>query len=95
MKLVHRDYQVNHKTQKFWVKVVHLVPNVHTLAGHAIGTIDLALKATLHFDTIHKTKYLFPHWIFFLTKIGLEITNIKYMMWCTRWTTSIQKNWVL
>ena len=66
MKLVHRDYQVNHKTQPFWVKVVHLVPNVHTLAGHAIGTIDLALKATLHFDTIHKTKYLFSHWILML-----------------------------
>ena len=29
------------------------------------------------FDTVHKTKYLFSHWIFsFLAKIRLEITNI-------------------
>ena len=39
LKLVHTQYQVNHKTQPFWVKVVHLVPNVQTLAGHAIGSI--------------------------------------------------------
>ena len=38
LKLVHTQYQVNHKTQPFWVKVVHLVPNVHTLAGYAVGT---------------------------------------------------------
>ena len=42
LKLVHTKYQVNHKTQLFWVKVVHLVPNVQTLAGHAVGTIHLA-----------------------------------------------------
>ena len=33
LKLVHTEYQVNHKTQQFCVKVVHLVPNVQTLAG--------------------------------------------------------------
>ena len=27
LKLVHTEYQVNHKTQPFCVKVVHLVPN--------------------------------------------------------------------
>ena len=69
LKLVHTEYQVNHKTQLFWVKVVHLVPNVQTLAGHAVGTIRLAPTTTLHFDTVLKTKYLFPHWIFnFLLK---------------------------
>ena len=26
------------QTQSFWVKVVHLVPKVQTLAGHAVGT---------------------------------------------------------
>ena len=41
--------------------MVHLVPNVHTLAGHVIGAIRLAPTATLHFDTVHKTKYLFSH----------------------------------
>ena len=41
LKLVHTEYQVNHKTQPFWVKVVHLVRNVQTLAGHAIGAICL------------------------------------------------------
>ena len=33
--------------QLFWVKVVHLVPNVHTLARHAVGAIHLALTTTL------------------------------------------------
>ena len=42
LKLVHMESQVNHKTQPFWVKVVHLVPNVQTLAGHAVVTIHLA-----------------------------------------------------
>ena len=51
LKLVHTEYQVNHKTQSFLVKVVHLVPNVQTLAGHAVGTIRLAPITTLHFDT--------------------------------------------
>ena len=38
LKLVHKEYQVNHTTHPFWVKVVHLVPNVQTLAGHDVGT---------------------------------------------------------
>ena len=77
LKLVHMEYQVNHKTQPFWVKVVHLVPNVHTVAGHAVGAICLAPTATLHFDTAHITKYLVSHWkLFFLSKISLEITNV-------------------
>ena len=44
---MHTEYQVNHKTQSFWIKVVHLVPNVQTLAGHAVGTIRLAATTTL------------------------------------------------
>ena len=63
--LVHTEYQVNHKTQSFWVKVVHLVPNVHTLAVHVVGTIHLAPTTTLHCDTVLKTKYSFPHWTFY------------------------------
>ena len=43
------------------VKMVHLVPNVQTLAGHAIGTIHLTPTTTLHFDTVLNTKYLFLH----------------------------------
>jgi hypothetical protein len=43
LKLVHTEYQVNHKTQPFWVKVVHLVPNVQILAGHDIGAIRFTL----------------------------------------------------
>ena len=62
LKLVHTEYQVNHKTQ--WIKVVHLVPNVQTLARQDIGAIRLAPTTTLHFDTVLKTKYSFPHWIF-------------------------------
>ena len=50
LKLVHMEYQVNHKTQPFWVKVVHLIPNVQILAGHAVGTIHLAPTTTLHFN---------------------------------------------
>ena len=52
LKLVDTEYQVNHKTQPFWVKVVHLVPNVQTLAGHDVGAIRLAPTTTLHFDTV-------------------------------------------
>ena len=55
LKLVHTEYQVNHKTQPFWVEVVHLVPNVQILAGHAVGTNNY------HFDIVLKTKYLVPH----------------------------------
>ena len=47
LKLVQKEYKVNHKTQLFWVKLVHLVPNVQTLAGHAIGTIHLAPTTAL------------------------------------------------
>ena len=43
----HTESQVNHKTQLFWVKVVHLVLNANTLAGHAVGTIRLAPTTTL------------------------------------------------
>ena len=41
LKLVHTESQVNHKSQPFCIKRVYLVPNVHTLAGHAIGAICL------------------------------------------------------
>ena len=57
LKVVPTEYQVNHKTQLFCVKVVHLVPDVQILAGHAMGTIRLAPTTTLHFDTVLKTKY--------------------------------------
>ena len=33
LKLVNTDSQVNHKTQLFWVKVVHLVSNVVIYLG--------------------------------------------------------------
>ena len=48
-------YGVPSKSQIFqpsWVKVVHLVPNVQILAGHAVGTIHLAPTTTLRFDTV-------------------------------------------
>ena len=60
------EHQVNHKIQSFQVKVVHLVPKVQTLAGHAVGNIGLAPKTTLHFDIVHKTKYSSSHWTFYL-----------------------------
>ena len=46
LKLVHTESQVNHKSQPFCIKSVYLVPNVHTLAGHAIGAIRLAPTTT-------------------------------------------------
>ena len=61
LKLVHTEYQVNHKNKPFWVKVVHLVPNVQTLAGHDVGAIRLAPTTTLHFNQPLKTKYSVPH----------------------------------
>ena len=73
LKLVHTEYQVNHKTQPFWVKVVHLVPNVQSLAGHDVGAIHLATTTTLHLNQPLKTKYSVPYWIFyFLLKIRLK-----------------------
>jgi hypothetical protein len=65
LKLVHVESQVNHKNQPFWIKAVHLVPNVQSQAGHAIGTIGLAPSTTLHLDAVLKTKYSIPHWIFY------------------------------
>ena len=65
LKLVYTKYQVNNKTQPFWVKVVHLVPNVQTLAGHDIGAIRLAPTTTLQFNQPLKTKYSVLHWIFY------------------------------
>ena len=60
---------LNHNTQQFWFKVVHLVPNIQTLAGHDVGTMHLAPTITVHFDTVLKTKYSVPHWIsYFLLK---------------------------
>ena len=67
-------YQVNHKTQPDWVKVVHLVPNVQTLAGRDVGAIRLAPTTTLHFNQLLKTKYSVPHHILlFFSKIKLEV----------------------
>ena len=66
------EYQVNQKTKLFVVKVVHLVPNVQTLAGHVVGTIHLA-------PTVHSTKdqVSSPELDFlFFTRIMLEITNM-------------------
>ena len=51
LKLVHTESQVNHKTQPFWI-VVYLVPNIQTLAGHAIGTIYLAPTTALHLNKL-------------------------------------------
>ena len=92
LKLVHSKSQVNHKTQPFWVKVVHLVPNAQILAGHAVGTFHLVPTTTLHFHFVLKTKFLFLHWIFiFFAKIRLiEITNI--LMWC-QWQLIWAKWW--
>ena len=62
-------YGVPSKSQKpnhyFWVKVVHLVPKIQTLAGHSVGTIRLAPTTTLYFDTVHKTKGIHSHIGFF------------------------------
>ena len=55
LKLVHTESQVNYKTQRFWIKMVHLVSNVQTLAGHAVGTIHLAPK-TKYPPFRHSTK---------------------------------------
>ena len=70
LKLVHMESQVDHKTQPSWVKVVHLVPNVQTLAEHAVGTIHLA-------PSIWHQQVFIPALDFlFFAKIRLEITNI-------------------
>ena len=76
LKLVHTKYEVNHKTQLFWVKVVHLVPNVQTLAGHVIGTIGLAPSTTLLQHAIKNQVLITALYFSFYAKIRLEITNI-------------------
>ena len=60
LKQVHTEFQVNHKTQQFWVKVVQLVPNVQTVAGHAIRDIHLA-PTTIPFIL---TQYTKPWWLY-------------------------------
>ena len=82
LKLVRLEYQVNDKTQLFWVKVVHLVlvPNIQTLAGHDVGTIHLAPSLTINhppFQHSAKNQVFIPALDFLVfAKIRLEITNI-------------------
>ena len=76
MKLVHTEYQVNHKTQSFWVKVVHLVPKVQRLAGLAVCTIRLA-PATNSISTQYTKPNIHSH-------IGFFIFFYNKMMWCQR-----------
>ena len=76
LKLVHIESQVNRKTQLFWVKVVHLIPNVQTLAGHVIHTIHLAPTTTLHLDTVNtKNQVFIPALDFFFAKLRLSPNN--------------------
>ena len=71
LKLVHREYRVNPKTQPFWVKAVHLVPNVQTW-HHRFGTIDYP-----PFQHAIKSQEFIPALDFsFFAKIRLEIANI-------------------
>ena len=37
----------NRESQRLWVKGIRIVPNSHTLAGFAIGTLCLATMATI------------------------------------------------
>ena len=67
LKLVHMEYQVNHKTQPFWVKVVHLVPNIQMLA-------DFGTKNYAPFR--HSTKNQVFSTALDLFDFLLEITNI-------------------
>ena len=78
---MHTVSQVNHKSQPFWVKKVHLVPNVHTLTGHAGGTIRLAPKTIYPpFRHITQNQVFIPALdLLFFAKIRLEIVT-KYMM---------------
>ena len=39
LKLVHTEFQLNHKTQLFWVKAVHLVPNDVIPSGGGEGMV--------------------------------------------------------
>ena len=74
LKLVHMEYQVNHKTQPFWVKVIHLVPNVQTLAGRAIYPFGTNNYPPFRHST--KNQVFSPTLDFlFFTKIRLELTN--------------------
>ena len=73
LKLVHAEYQVNHKTQSFWVKVVHLVPKVQTLAGHAVGTIR-----TQDYRVHGEAFYLKLHVMISKDKLYLEATQRQH-----------------
>ena len=63
LKLVHAKYQVNHKTQPFWINVVHQVPNIQTIAGHSVGAIRLAPITTQYTKSSIYSRI--AHWIFY------------------------------
>ena len=67
LKLVHTEYQVN-KKKLFWVKVVYLVPDGQTLAGHDVGA---NLFGTNNYPPIpHITKnQVFIHTSYFLLQL--------------------------
>ena len=75
--LSNTEYQVNNKSQPFCVKVVHLVPNFQTLAGHDLGAIRLKPTTTLHFNQPLKNQVFSPALDFlFFAKLRLEMYNI-------------------
>jgi hypothetical protein len=62
LKLDQCQPQPNRKTQPLWVQEIWTVPNYHTLAGFAIGTLHLATMATLEgppFKTTTQNQNLF------------------------------------
>ena len=91
---LNRHYFWN-KIQPFWIKVVHLVPNGHTLADFAVGALHLATKAKSnnenHLSVWHKKfgTVTILKWIFCLAQITW--TSSKYFGSC-RWTRHSMKN---
>ena len=71
------EYQVNHKTQLFGVKVVHLVVNVQILAGAYHGHHPFGTNNYPPFRHSTKNQVFIPAFDFlFFAKIRLEITNV-------------------
>ena len=95
LKLVHPEYQVNHRNHSFAVEWDKLSPWNPSVKGHHPQPPPGATGAILILNAVHKTKSCVPHWMFyFFSEISSRIpfTTTWYQWPLVRtWLSSI--NW--
>ena len=78
--LCDKEYQVNHKTQPYWVKVVLLVPNVHSLVGPAIVTLKTLIFACYWGSPLVQFSK-FKNFLWVCWFLGENLSNFIYPVW--------------